>query len=633
MSAIIDMTEISAKHTSAEAAQKVRARHWAEWRLQAYGILAIALAGLALVVLVSTIVVKTASVVYEYYLQLEVPLELDEGDLEAVNDPNPRVRASLAGPLRDGLFASQGGDLERSEARELLSLLSTDAKIELGDAVKADKSLIGSTYTYNALLDDVVQMYIKGLYGTLEDAGTAGALSIEAPAAAATADGEAGAEAADAPGADPNTVVLRLAPQAMSEARNAMRLHDAAEAKRARAEARRNRFAVSETEAAIEAAQTDAERASLEAQLETFQARMDAANAEADRLLRLATNPSADFELDERTPSVLVNVHGGWVKITELTQERALGTVIEPLESRDDAAAGEWQAYLFARPEITRNISDQQVIWLKDYQADGKIVQVFNTRVLTASDSSNAELAGIWGALVGSFWTMIVTFLLAFPIGVMASIYLEEFAPKNAVTDFIEVNINNLAAVPSIVFGLLGITVLISGVKLFGVDLFEGLLRKVTEDPRSTPLAGGVVLALMSLPTIIIASRASIKAVPPSIRDAALGLGASKLQTATHHVLPLAMPGILTGSIIAMAQALGETAPLIIIGMNSFIQEAPGTPVDKGNVLPSLIYLWNNNSERLFDGKTAAAITVLLLFLIAMNALAVLLRKRFERRW
>ena len=250
-----------------------------------------------------------------------------------------------------------------------------------------------------------------------------------------------------------------------------------------------------------------------------------------------------------------------------------------------------------------------------------------------SSDSSNAELAGIWGALVGSFWTMMVTFALAFPVGVMASIYLEEFAPKNRVTDFIEVNINNLAAVPSIVFGLLGLTVLLSGVKLFGYDLFDGLLKAIAEDPRSTPLAGGVVLALMSLPTIIIAARASIKAVPPSIRDAALGLGASKLQTSTHHVLPLAMPGILTGSIIAMAQALGETAPLIIIGMNSFIQDPPGGPLDKANVLPSLIYLWNNNSERLFDGKTAVAISVLLIFLILMNALAVVLRKRFERRW
>jgi phosphate transport system permease protein len=210
----------------------------------------------------------------------------------------------------------------------------------------------------------------------------------------------------------------------------------------------------------------------------------------------------------------------------------------------------------------------------------------------------------------------------------MASIYLEEFAPKNRATDLIEVNINNLAAVPSIVFGLLGLAIFVAGVNIPGTDIEIGGFL-----PRSSPLAGGAVLALMTLPTIIIAGRASIRAVPPSIRDAALGIGASKLQTSTHHVLPLAMPGILTGSIIGMAQALGETAPLLLVGMNSFIQQPPEDPLAAANVLPTLIYQWNSNSERLFDDKTAAAISVLLVFLVAMNALAVLLRKRFERRW
>jgi len=616
MSALIDMTEISAKHTSAETAKRIRARHWAEWRLQAYGIFAIFLAAAALLTLISSIVVKTGTVVYEYYVTVEAQLDdISDRNLERINDPNPRVRPALNSPVQNALIERVPTELSNSEARSLISLLSTDAGLELGALLKQDPSLIGGELQYNALLDDVVQMYIKGLYGTLEDAGSAGSVQIT------PVEGEE------------NRVQLLLGPQAMTDARAAMQRHDATEARRARAEARRNEFAVSETERALQEAETEEEREQLRTQLQSFQDRMRAANTEADRLLVEATNPSADFTLTDQTPSVLVQINGGWVKLTDLTRERAAGEIIDPLDSLDPAAEGTWTAWLFERPEITRNISDQQIVWLKNFEDEGLIVRAFNTRLLTASDSSNAELAGIWGALVGSFWTMIVTFSLAFPIGVMASIYLEEFAPKNRVTDFIEVNINNLAAVPSIVFGLLGITVLISGVSLFGADLFEGLLRKITEDPRSTPLAGGVVLALMSLPTIIIAGRASIKAVPPSIRDAALGLGASKLQTATHHVLPLAMPGILTGSIIAMAQALGETAPLIIIGMNSFIQEAPGTPLDKGNVLPSLIYLWNNNSERLFDGKTAAAIMILLMFLIAMNALAVLLRKRFERRW
>ena len=212
---------------------------------------------------------------------------------------------------------------------------------------------------------------------------------------------------------------------------------------------------------------------------------------------------------------------------------------------------------------------------------------------------------------------MLVTLILAFPTGVLAAIYLEEFAPKNLATNFVEVNINNLAAVPSIVFGLLGLAFCLG---------FLGI-------PRSAPLAGGIVLALMTLPTIIITARTSVRAVPPSIRDAALGVGASKLQTSFHHVLPLAMPGILTGVIIGMARALGETAPLIMIGMVAFIVDIPTGITDSATVLPVQIYRWSDFPERAFEARTAAAICVLLVFLIAMNAVAVFLRNRFERRW
>jgi phosphate transport system permease protein len=602
MTTTIDMTAISAKHTSAQNAGKIRRRHWAEYRLQAYGILAILLAAAALAVLIGTIAVNATSVLTERYLSLEETVEVSDRDLERLRNPNPNVHTSLNGVVRDAMLGAIDGEVGRSEARELFRLVSNDAGLELGDLIKQDLTLIGEEVRFDALLDDQVQMYLMGSLGDLQDAGSEGTLRLSG------VEGEEG------------VVSLRFAPQAMSAARVALR------------DARRQASAVEVTEERLREA-TGEERAEFERDLERYRERRDAANAKADRLLRQATNPAAEFTLTETDPSVLVRANGGWIKVTELTQERARGRVVEPLDSLEPAPEGTWRAEFFERPESARNISDRQVIWLANFERQGKIVEKFNWRLLTASDSSNAELAGIWGALVGSFWTMIVTFALAFPIGVMASIYLEEFAPKNRFTDFIEININNLAAVPSIVFGLLGITVLISGVKLFGVELFDGILKSIVGDPRSTPLAGGVVLALMSLPTIIIAGRASIKAVPPSIRDAALGIGASKLQTATHHVLPLAMPGILTGSIIAMAQALGETAPLIIIGMNSFIQEAPGSPLEKGNVLPSLIYLWNNNSERLFDGKTAAAIVVLLAFLIAMNGLAVLLRKQFERRW
>jgi phosphate transport system permease protein len=242
---------------------------------------------------------------------------------------------------------------------------------------------------------------------------------------------------------------------------------------------------------------------------------------------------------------------------------------------------------------------------------------VFNFDFFTNTDSTNAELAGIWGAMKGSFYVLLVTLLLSFPIGVGAAIYLEEFAPKNRWTDLIEVNINNLAAVPSIVFGLLGLAVFLN---------FFGL-------PRSAPIVGGIVLSLMTLPTIIISSRASLKSVPPSIKDAALGVGASKMQTITHHTLPLALPGMLTGTIIGMAQALGETAPLLMIGMIAFVMSVPTGIFDNATVMPVQIFLWSDLPARGFMVKTSAAIMVLLAFLITMNAIAVILRKRFERRW
>ncbi len=268
-------------------------------------------------------------------------------------------------------------------------------------------------------------------------------------------------------------------------------------------------------------------------------------------------------------------------------------------------------------PETERRVKDNEIAWVDRLAAQGAIEKQFNTALFTAGDSRDPEQAGIWGAVVGSFFTLIVTLAISFPLGVMAAVYLEEFAPRNKLTDLIEVNINNLAAVPSIVFGLLGLAVFLN---------FFGL-------PRSAPLVGGMVLSLMTLPTIIIASRAALKAVPPSIREAALGIGASKMQMVTDHVLPMAMPGMLTGTIIGMAQALGETAPLLMIGMVAFIVDIPGGPLDPATVLPVQVYLWADSPERAFVERTSAAIMVLLGFLVCMNLIAILLRKKFERRW
>ncbi|PWW81893.1 phosphate ABC transporter, permease protein PstA [Prosthecochloris marina] len=268
-------------------------------------------------------------------------------------------------------------------------------------------------------------------------------------------------------------------------------------------------------------------------------------------------------------------------------------------------------------PESERRLDDRQLEWIDKLVDQERIEKKFNVTFFTAGDSREPELAGIWGAVKGSFFTLLVTLALSFPIGIAAAVYLEEFAPKNLATDFIEVNINNLAAVPSIVFGLLGLAVFLN---FFGM-------------PRSTSLVGGLVLMLMTLPTIIIASRAALKAVPPSIREAALGVGSSKMQMVSNHVLPLALPGMLTGTIIGMAQALGETAPLLMIGMVAFIVDIPVGFTDPAAVMPVQIYLWADSPERAFLERTSAAIMVLLAFLIVMNAVAVIMRKRFEKRW
>ncbi len=261
--------------------------------------------------------------------------------------------------------------------------------------------------------------------------------------------------------------------------------------------------------------------------------------------------------------------------------------------------------------------SSRQLEWIRVLEDDGRLRRQFNVTFFTAGDSRDPELAGILGALSGSIFTLLITLLISFPIGVATAVYLEEFAAKNWMTEFLEVNINNLAAVPSIIFGLLGLAVFIN---------FFGL-------PRSAPLVGGLVLTLMTLPTIIIAGRAALKAVPPSIKVAALGIGASKMQTVMHHVLPLAMPGMMTGTIIGMARALGETAPLLMIGMVAFIVDIPKNFTSPATAMPVQIYLWADSPERAFTERTSAAIIVLLIFLIVMNATAVVLRKKFERRW
>ncbi len=330
-----------------------------------------------------------------------------------------------------------------------------------------------------------------------------------------------------------------------------------------------------------------------------------------------APAPGAEQELSPDLPSHLVAINGGLVKVERAMPNAVIGTLIQPLTSDAYAPAGQWEILRFATPENDRRLKDRVVAWLHDLDVAGDIEKRFNSLFFTQGASREPELAGIAGALMGSFYTLVLTLLLSFPVGVGAALYLEEFAPRNWFTDLIEVNINNLAAVPSIIFGLLGLAVFIN---FFGI-------------PRSTPLVGALVLTFMTLPTIIIASRSALQSVPPSIREAALGVGASPLQTQFHHVLPLAIPGMLTGAILGMARALGETAPLLMIGMVAFIVDTPTGFLSPATVLPVQVYLWADSPEVGFVERTSAAILVLLAFLAVMNLAAVLLRRKFERRW
>lgn len=595
---MVDMTELSAHHGSAASRARLKKRRAAETRLKAYGIAAISLAGLALVALLWSVVGKAGLAMTESYITLNVPLPADKiGD-----DP---ARANYDRLVKNALkdrFPTMSG---RKDRRELYGIISGGANFELREDVLMDRAMIGTSQGRRLLASDDADLYLKGQFGDLRDAKAQGALSLS------------GAEGEVEILSTANDFSAQLA--VVKEA-----LLDRAQMLRRQAARQENGRSVRAADAA--AATDEAAREALLAQAQGYARQRDVLLGQADDLEVRSARAGGEEPLAADLPTILIEVNGGWIKATAVANDRLRGEVILPLANAEMAAPGSWTLHVLSVPEDARKVSDKQIAMIETLRADGVVETTFNTRFFTAGDSREAELAGIWGAAVGSFWTMMVTFCIAFPIGVMAAIYLEEFAPKTRLTDFIEVNINNLAAVPSIVFGLLGLAIFVAGIDILGVRV-GGFV------PRSAPLAGGLVLALMTLPTIIIASRAAIRAVPPSIRDAALGVGASKLQTSFHHVFPLAMPGILTGTIIGMAQALGETAPLIMIGMVAFIVDVPTGITDSATVLPVQVFRWSDFPERAFEARTAAAICVLLFFLVAMNALAVFLRKRFERRW
>jgi phosphate transport system permease protein len=573
------MTEISAQapgqipaDKSAQLSQaRVRRRYRSEARFKAYGALALALTTVFVLAVLVDILMKGLPAFWQHSLVLDADLKAEAIDPKATKDPAVIRGGDFAAVSFAALRSAIPGVEGRQARRRLDGLLSSGATNELRARVVADPSLVGQTVKARLLLSDDADLYLKGGETKLSTVPGRGTLSLVGSGA---------------------NLKLLTSSNDFAETLVSIKRALAGRVDGLRAQLRR------------------AERSNDQASAKQLSDEISALRARADA-------PAVAELLDDRLPSLLIAVNGGLVKLSKIGNADAEGTVVLPMKSTGDAAPGSWNLVTYLTPESNRKLSDLEIAYLEKLKADGKVERHFNTIFFTSGDSREPELAGILGSLTGSILMLTVTLALCVPFGVLAAVYLEEFAPKNWITDIIEININNLAAVPSIVFGLLGLAVFLN---------FFGL-------PRSAPLVGGLVLALLVLPTIIIAARAAIKAVPPSIKEAALGVGASHQQAVFHHVLPLAMPGIMTGTIIGMAHALGETAPLLMIGMLAFVVDIPKGLTDAATALPAQIYIWSDLPEQAFQSKTAAAIIVLLILLFVMNGLAIWLRKKFERRW
>ena len=568
-------------------AARLARRHRAEQRFQAYGLAAIALAVVFLVVLIGSIIIQSAPAFTAHRLTLPVTLEASLIDPRGDRSESSLRRGSYNTAIQ-GALREQFPDVEgRAPLRELFGLYSAVNAARLLNDVVDDPGLVGQTVEFEFPISDDADLYLKGASVRERRAAGAGPVTVSL----------AGTGAA-----------LTSTDPVFGEFVGRLRADIAERAAEAEARAERMR--------------TQAEMSIDLDEREVFLADAERASARAERL-RARLQAGQDIQLGPQDPTLFAVVNDGVVRLETISEDarRASGPVILALADALDAPVADWTLWELQTPAAARLITDRQIVYARTLEERGLVRNSFNTLLFTNADSREPELAGVWGALVGSILTMAVTMLMAVPIGVGAAIYLEEFAPKNRFTAFIEVNINNLAAVPSIVFGLLGLAVFINS---FGL-------------PRSAPLVGGMVLALMTLPTVIISSRAALKAVPPSIREAALGVGASKTQAIFHHVLPLALPGMLTGSIIGLAQALGETAPLLMIGMVAFIADAPSLGpagfTEPATVMPVQIFIWSSSAERAFEARTAAAILILLSLMIVFNAVAIYLRRRFERRW
>ena len=595
------------------ARARVKARYAAEARFRAYGVAALVVTTVFLVVLLADTFVKGIPAFWQHSLDVEVTVTAADVDPSGGRDPAVLRGGDYTTIARKSLTDRFPEVTKRQDRKLLFGLLSSGAADRMREQVVADPALVGTSVATRILFSDDVDLYFKGHATAIRERAGRGTLS---------------------PVQDGDAVTISSTANDFADELVAIKKQVKARADALKEEADRLGAIVLDMSAqerdvtvALEAARRAGDAAPV-ARLETalatvagdiaaLKGKAAEARETSQILFKRFDDPKAAEPLDGAMPSLLVRFGNGLLKIEKLGDTRVEGRLLLPPAAWGDVGPKDWALVTYTTPEGNRRVSDQEVAWLERLKASGVVGRHFNTTFFTAGDSREAELAGIRGALVGTALTLLVTLLICLPLGVAAAIWLEEFAPKNRLTEIIEVNINNLAAVPSIVFGLLGLAVFLNFFDL----------------PRSAPVVGGLVLALLVMPTIIIASRAALRAVPPSITEAALGVGASKQQAIFHHVLPLAMPGIMTGTIIGMAHALGETAPLLMIGMVAFIVDVPTSIADAATVLPVQIYLWSDLPEVAFQSKTAAAIIVLLGFLFVMNGAAIWLRKRFERRW
>lgn len=604
------LQQFTSVHTSEEARARLAKRYRTESYFKWIGRAAIGVSVGFLLLLLSSVVGQGLPAFTFNFVSLPFNLTAQNLGTDG-SDYDALKQADYDGIIRDAIRGEFPEVTSRKGKRALGGILSSGSSVYLRQQILDDPSIIGSNKQVEVPISDFADLYLKGqISGSTYTDGKAN-LKIENQGKEyrLIADSSIFADALASAKTQLGIQVASLRNQQAGALRSKAKLEGEIIALQERLP--------NTTDAAVKE-RLEKTLAKTEKDLAILLKRIDALEKQAVALDERIANKGLGENLTGEMPSSLLYVGDSVLKLTSVTPNTAMAVAYLPLdETVTEAASGTWRLRTLDVVEDNRKFSDQEIVWTDQLAERGYVRNGFNSIFFTRGASREPEMAGVLGAVIGSALTLIVTLALSFPLGVAAAIYLEEFAPKNRWTTIIEVNINNLAAVPSIVFGLLGLAVFLN---YFELD-------------RSAPYVGGMVLALMTLPTIIIASRAALRAVPPSIREAALGIGASRLQTVTHHVLPLAMPGILTGTIIGMAQALGETAPLLMIGMVAFVVDVPTAFSDPATVLPVQIFMWADFPEPAFQQRTSAAIMVLLAFLIAMNAIAVVLRKRFERRW